>query len=350
MYHELRAAPENCQWGYFDNSQQPVLRVKSGDIVFLECLTHHAGDAPDLLMDEGVREVYRAFPTPDREPGVHIVTGPIAVQDAEPGDVLECRFLRAEPRLPYGSNFQANWGLLYSRSSLESYSRRVEDLEQQEHVTIYRVDWMRGVASALFQYAYPTRPQKPYPGVIISPDSVNRVSVSHSARVPLRPHIGIAGVAPAETGRINTIPPGLFGGNIDNRGFGPGTSMFYPVMIPGGFFWAGDTHFAEGDGEISGTAMEASLNCTVQLIVHKDLDISAPVLETKSEIHAHGFHEDLNEAVRFAAVEMIHLLENRWKLSHQESYSLLSVAGDVRVTQVVNGVRGTHIVIRKDFL
>jgi len=149
MYHELLATPQNCQWGYFDNSLKPMVTVDSGDIVFIECLTHHAGDAPDLLMDEGVSAVYDANPESDRGPGVHILTGPIGVHDARPGDVLECRFLHAEPRVPYGSNFQANWGLLFS-SAREEGAPGIADLEQEEHVTVYEIDQERGTASGLF--------------------------------------------------------------------------------------------------------------------------------------------------------------------------------------------------------
>src|SRR5699024_3381465 len=137
-------------------------------------------------------------------------------------------------------------------------------------------------------------------------DTVERQPISRNFRVPLRPHMGVAGVAPAQEGRIDTVPPGPFGGNVDNRSFVPGTSMFYPVMVPDAKFCAGDTHFAEGDGEISGTAIEGHLNCTVQLIVHRDsFKVENPVLETPSELHTHGFHEDLHRAVRIAAVEMI---------------------------------------------
>ena len=109
--HVLKATPETCFWGYFDKTQPPVLTVNPGDIVYIEALTHHAGDAPDLLMDAGVKAVYDKVT--DRGPGVHIMTGPIAVNGAEPGDTLMVRILKTEPRLPYGSNIAANWGYLY---------------------------------------------------------------------------------------------------------------------------------------------------------------------------------------------------------------------------------------------
>lgn len=349
MFHELKATPANCQWGCFDNTQKPVLTIRSGDFVAMECLTHHAGEAPDLMMDDGVRAVFEAFPNRERGPGVHIVTGPIAIEGAEPGDTLECRLLQAEPRLPYGINFEANWGMMYAPVRAAHNSPTTE-LEAREHVVCYEADWSSGVARAVFQYPYPHATPLTYPGALIDPGRTERTPALRDVAIPLRPHMGLAGVAPAEPGRIDTVPPGRFGGNVDNRAFVPGTRMFYPVEVPQALFWAGDTHFAEGDGEISGTAIEGHLNVLLQFVLHKGLDIRTPVLETDTEIHVHGFHENLDEAVRIAAAEMIHELGRRWGLPQREAYSLLSVAGDLRVTQVVNGVKGAHFVLEKDIL
>ena len=350
MYHQLLATPETCQWGYFDNSLKPVLTIKSGDVVAMECLSHHAGDAPDLMMDDGVEAIFEAFKESDRGPGVHIVTGPIAIEGAEPGDVLECRFLQAEPRLPYGVNFEANWGLMYPPVRAPLETPQTPDLEAHEHVVVYEADWSRGIARGLFQNPYPFDKPLPYPGFIIDPASTQREPVLRHAAVPLRPHMGTAGVAPAEKGKIDTVPPGRFGGNVDNRSFIAGTRMYYPVQVPRALFWAGDTHFAEGDGEISGTAIEAHLNVVLQFFLHKDMPIRTPVLETNTEIMVHGFHENLDEAVRIAAAEMIYEMDRRWGLTQRESYSLLSVAADLHVTQVVNGVKGVHFVLAKSIV
>lgn len=350
MFHELKATPANCQWGYFDNAEKPVLSVRSGDVVALECLTHHAGEAPDLMMDDGVQEIFDAFPEKERGPGVHIVTGPIAIEGAEPGDALECRFLGAEPRIPYGINFEANWGLMYApvRAPLEHST--TPDLEAHEHVVCYEADWAAGTARGIFQYSYPFSAPLPYPGALIAPECTTREPALRNIAVPLRPHMGVAGVAPAQEGKIDTVPPGHFGGNVDNRAFVPGTRMFYPVEVPKALFWAGDTHFAEGDGEISGTAIEGHLNVLLQFVLHKRMAIRTPILDTDTEIHIHGFHENLDEAVWIAAAEAINELGRRWGLAQRESYSLLSVAGDLRVTQVVNGVKGAHFVLAKSIL
>ncbi|MFF2654609.1 acetamidase/formamidase family protein [Streptomyces sp. NPDC058045] len=352
MYHELLATPDNCQWGYFDNSVKPNLTVSSGDVVAIECLTHHGGEAPDLLFDDGVRAVYEAIAEQDRGPGPHIVTGPIAVTAAEPGDVLECRFLQARPRpgLPYGVNFHANWGLLYPPTRAPMEHSTPGELEGEEHVVVYEADWESYTARGVFQYSYPHAEPLPRPGILIPPETTRREPVLNGAAVPLRPHMGTAGVAGRQPGKIHTVPPGGFGGNVDNRSFVPGTQMFYPVQVPGALFWAGDTHFAEGDGEISGTAIEGHLNVLVQFVLHKQLGIRTPVLETETEIMVHGFHENLDEAVRIAAAETVFEMGRRWGLSQREAYSVLSVAGDARVTQVVNGVKGAHFVVSKNIV
>ncbi|WP_230455367.1 acetamidase/formamidase family protein [Halorubrum sp. BV1] len=321
-------------WGYFDNSQEPVCRVESGDIVRIETVSHHAGDAPDYMMDEGVRKIYDEIDVENRGPGVHIVTGPIHVEGAEPGDVLECRILNLEPRLPYGSNVCANWGLLY------------DDFDDTEYVTIYEVDQETQTAHARFQYEYPDLYDTP--GRIIDPKSVDREPVLADIRVPVRYHFGTAGVAPAADGKIDTVPPGIYGGNVDNRNFNVGTSMYYPVQVEGGLFTAGDSHIAEGDGEISGTAIEAHVDAVVQFFVRDDIDISAPLLETEEYWMTHAFDADLDIATRKAALEMISFLEETKGLSEPESYSLLSVAADFQSTQVVNGEKGMHCKLRKD--
>lgn len=333
--HVVRATPHTVQWGAFDASVEPVRRVESGDIVLIECLAHHAGDAPDLMMDEGVRAVYDGIPVGQRGPGVHIVTGPIHVEGAEPGDTLECRVLKLEPRLPYGSNFSANWGLLF------------DEFDRREHVVIYEADVDANVARPVFQYAFPRAPL-PYTGYVTEPGSVPREPVTPGVTIPLRLHMGTAGVAPSEDGKVSTIPPGRHGGNVDNREFVVGTTMYYPVTRAGALFWAGDTHFAQGDGEVNGTGIEAHVNATLQLIVRKDMPIASPVLETPDLWIGHGFHEDLDQAVQDAVLQTIDLLTRQWGVTREEAYSIVGLAGDLRVTQVVDGVKGAHMAIRKD--
>ena len=334
MIHDLPATPETCFWGFFDASLPPVLRVRSGDLVRVETLTHQAGDAPDLMMDDGVRAVYDAIPIEARGPGVHVMTGPIHVEGAEPGDTLEVRVLSMEPRLLYGTNIAAWWGHLY-------------DDFGKERITIYRIDPTSGLARAAFGFDYTTTSRYDQPGIIILPNHDTREPALADVVVPLRPHFGVGGVAPAEAGRINSIPPGAFGGNIDNWRFGAGAAMYYPVFHPGALCYLGDPHMAEGDGELSGTAIEASANAFVQLTVRKDLRLTSPMLETPTHWIAHGFDEDLDRAMKAAARELLRFLVDHRGLSRDDAYSLISVAGDFGVTQVVDQRQGVHGMIAK---
>jgi len=327
--HHLPATPKTVHWGYFDPSTGPVLRVKSGDLVQAEAITHHAGDAPELMMDEGVTAIFREIPEEDRNPGVHIMTGPIFVEDAKPGDMLEVRYLRMTPRCNYGSNLAANWGYLY------------KEFGEKERVTIYQLDPDSNTASALYAYDFPGKYL--VPGTITNCPACDRQSALKGVRVPARPHLGTAGVAPAIDGRTSTIPPGLHGGNIDNWRIGAGATMYYPVQVDGALFSIGDPHISQGDGEVSGTAIEASLGVLMQIVLRKDFQVSGPLLETPNWWIVHGFNEDLNLAMREASLSMLSLLNEQVGLSRDDAYSLMSVAADCGITQVVDGRQGCHV-------
>ncbi|MGD9704291.1 MAG: acetamidase/formamidase family protein [Acidimicrobiia bacterium] len=334
--HTLRATAETCYWGYIDRDQPPCLVVDDGDIVGIETVTHHAGDAPDLLMDDGVRALWDAIGEDRRGPGVHILTGPIEVRGAEPGDTLCVRIIEMSPRLPYGSNCAAHWGLLY-------------DTFGKERITIYGLDTagvepaeFSPVARPLFGFDFTARPLYDLPGVISAPDESARQRFGRDVAVPVRPHFGVMGVAPADAGRHSSIPPGFFGGNVDQWRLGPGTTMCYPVFVPGANLYVGDPHFAQGDGEICGTAIEASLNATIQVSIRKGFGATTPFLETPTHWFTHGFGASLDEAMRGAGEQMLWFMEHHLGLSADEAYSLASVAVDLGVTQVVDGVLGCH--------
>lgn len=327
--HTLRATPENVHWGYFDPSIGPSLKIKSGDLVQAEAITHHAGDAPELMMDETVTRLFKEIPEEDRNPGVHIMTGPIWVEGAQPGDMLEVRYLRMTPRCNYGSNLAANWGYLY------------KEFGEKERVTIYELDQNANTASALYAYDFPGKYLTP--GTITNCPVCDRQDALKGIRVPARPHLGTAGVAPAIDGRTSTIPPGLHGGNIDNWRIGAGATMYYPVQVEGALFSIGDPHVSQGDGEISGTAIEASLNVLMQIVLRKDFEVTGPLLETPNFWIVHGFNEDLNLAMREASLNMLGLLHDHVGLSKNDAYSLMSVASDFAVTQVVDGRQGCHV-------
>jgi acetamidase/formamidase len=327
--HQLKATPKTIHWGYFDATKAPVLRVKSGDLIQAEAITHHAGDAPDLMMDDGVQAIYNETPESDRFPGVHIMTGPVFVEGAMPGDILEVRYLNMTPRCAYGSNLAANWGYLY------------KEFDEKERVTIYKLDPNMVHAEALYAYDFPGKYL--VPGTVIHCPVCDRQPALKGVRVPARPHLGTAGVAPDANGRVSTIPPGLHGGNVDNWRIGAGATMYYPVQVEGGLFSIGDPHVSQGDGELSGTAIEASLNVLFQIILRKDFQVKSPLLETPKYWIVHGFNEDLNVAMRDASLEMLSLLTDHVGLSRNDAYSLMSVATDFGVTQVVDGRQGVHV-------
>jgi acetamidase/formamidase len=327
--HDLPATLANVHWGYFDAAMAPALKVRSGDIVRAEAITHHAGDAPELLMDDAITALFKGIPEDDRSPGVHIMTGPIYVEGAKPGDVLEVRYLQMTPRFNYGANLAANWGYLY------------KEFNETERVTIYKLDENSNNASAVF--AYDVKEKYLKPGRITHEKDCCREPALKGIRVPVRPHLGTAGVAPNEVGRVSTIPPGLHGGNIDNWRIGAGSTMYYPIAVDGALFSIGDPHISQGDGELSGTAIEASLNVLFQVFLRKDMNVPSPLLETASEWICHGFDDDLNVATRKASLEMLNLLTDNQNLSRNDAYSLMSVAADFGVTQVVDGKQGVHV-------
>ena len=329
--HRLDATPKTVRWGYFDAATPPALIVKSGDLIQAEAITHHAGDAPELMMDAGVTAIFDQIPESDRFPGVHILTGPIYVEDAQPGDILEVRYLRMVPRCQYGSNLAANWGYLY------------KEFAEQERVTIYELDADAGVAQALYAYDFPGKYL--VPGTVTHCPVCDRQPALKGVRIPARPHLGTAGVAPDVSGRVSTIPPGAHGGNIDNWRIGAGATMYYPVQVDGALFSIGDPHISQGDGELSGTAIEASLNVLFQVVVRKDFTVPSPLLETPNYWIVHGFNEDLNVAMRAASLDMLGLLTDHVGLSRNDAYSLMSVAADFAVTQVVDGRQGVHVKI-----
>jgi acetamidase/formamidase len=257
------------------------------------------------------------------------MTGPIFVEDARPGDMLEVRYLAMTPRCSYGSNLAANWGYLY------------KEFGEKERVTIYALDPNAGQAEAVYAYDFPGKYL--VPGTITHCPACDRQPALAGVRVPARPHLGTAGVAIDVAGRVSTIPPGAHGGNIDNWRIGAGAVMYYPVQVAGALFSIGDPHVSQGDGEISGTAIEASLNVLMQIVVRRDFSFPGPLLETPKHWIAHGFDEDLNVATRNAALDMLGLLTDHVGLSRDDAYSLMSVAADFAVTQVVDGRQGAHV-------
>lgn len=306
--HHLPAAPETVAWGHYDPASPPVLRVQSGDIVDIGTLITNsperleaAGVAPGEI-EPALRQVYEEVT--DRGPGGHILTGPIFVEGAEPGDVLEVRILSVALPIDYGYNGCSG----FVRDLCENPRTRILRLDR-EHMTS---DFGSGIT------------------------------------IPLRPFFGSMGVAPPpDSGRVSSTPPGKHAGNIDNRELVAGTSLFIPVFVPGALFEAGDGHAAQGDGEVDQTAIETSLEGRLQLIVHKGHSIEWPRAETPTHYIVMGADPDLTEATRIAVREMATFLQEEKGLPRGEAYRLSSLAGDLHITQLVDGNVGVHMMIPK---
>src|SRR5499427_1599059 len=302
-HYYVPANDKTVHWGYFSKLLKPLVEVNSGDFVTIEVLTHHANDDAERMVkgDPGAESVFfwdKQRKGVDRrgagpmQPtlfgrgageglGVHICTGPVAVKGAMPGDILEVRIVDVRPRAcanpkfkgkSFGSNAAAWWGFHYKDLLTEPRPREV--------ITIYEIDASGARDWAQAVYSYRWTPQTDpfgvvhatidYPGVPVDHRTVEpRHGVLPGVRVPIRPHFGVLGVAPREADLVDSIPPGYFGGNIDDWRIGTGATMYYPVAVPGALFSAGDSHASQGDSELSGTAIECSLTGTFQLIVHK---------------------------------------------------------------------------------
>lgn len=410
-HHHLCASDRTVHWGYFSRNLAPVLQIHSGDLVTIETLTQHAYDDYDRMIkgDSGAESVFhwtRERKNVDRRGsgpadasifgrgsgegfGVHICTGPIHVHDAQPGDVLEVRIVDVLPRLSanarfqgrvFGSNAATWWGFHYDELLTEPKPREV--------VTIYEVDWAGrdgrcACAHAVYNYRWMPQidpsgvlhPTIDYPGVPVDRGSiVENHEVLRNVDIPVRPHFGVIAVAPKEGGLVDSIPPAYFGGNIDNWRVGKGATVYLRVGVEGGLLSVGDPHASQGDSELCGTAIECSLTGVFQVVLHKasDLgrepyaDIDYPLVETATEWILHGFsHPDylrefgekarseiyekssLDLAMRDAFRKTRRFLMTSQGLSEDEAISLMSVAVDFGITQVVDGNVGVHAIVRK---
>src|SRR5216684_1525115 len=274
-HHLLPVSPRNVQWGYFSKKIAPALTLKSGDRATIETLTHHANDDHERMIagDPGAESV-----------GVHLLTGPVAIENAEPGDILEVRILDVRPRPScnachagrcFGSNAAASWGF--------HYHDLIEEPKPREVITIFELDTSgEPFARAVYNYVWTPQtdpdgivhPTIDYPGVRVDHSLVRkRENILPNVKVPARLHFGTMGLAPAEADFVSSIPPGYTGGNIDDWRIGKGARMYYPVAVPGGFFSVGDPHAAQGDSELGGTAIETSLTGDFEFILHKKGDL-----------------------------------------------------------------------------
>lgn len=305
----VRVTPATVEWGHFDASARPVLTVKPGEVVTIDTIV----GIPEMLkqlgatVDEPIREMEEMYANvKDRGPGPHFLTGPVAIEGAMPGDVLEVEILDIRLRSPYGWMMIGQGGSGALPEEFRSERRKLVPLDQREKVA---------------QFA---------PGI----------------RIPVHPFFGVMGVAPA-AGRLSSGPPAYNGSNMDNKWLVAGTKLYIPVQAPGALFEVGDGHAIQGDGELCGTAIETNLTGVFRFTVRKDMHLRWPRAETPTHFITMGFHENLDEAARLATREMIDYLTTRHGLSRDDAYMLASAAVDLHVTQVANGVKGVHAMLPK---
>lgn len=407
-HHYVPANKDTIHWGFFSKDLAPQVELESGDFVTMEAVTHHAYDDYERMIkdDPGVEDIFHwdsETKNVDRRGagpmdasimgrgagegfGVHVCTGPVYIKDAEPGDVLEVRILDAKPRpsanpefagKAFGSNAAAWWGF--------HYQDLIESPKPREVITIYEIDALAHRSWAKAVYNYRWTPQTDpfgvrhetidYPGVPVDHSTISKnYEVLKNARIPIRPHFGVMGVAPREADMVDSVPPGYFGGNIDNWRIGKGATVYYPIAVNGGLFSVGDPHASQGDSELCGTAIECSMTGTFQLILHKRGDLEGtkleeleyPLLETAEDWVVHGFsyanyldtlgadaqseiyeRSSIDKAMRDAFHKMRHFLMTTQGLSEDEAISLMTVGCDFGITQVVDGNWGVHGILKK---
>jgi acetamidase/formamidase len=312
--------PDTVVWGYLPADRAPVARIRSGQIAKISTVSHQglingmdpvqffaaAGIAAGDVLPDAI-EIYRKVPRP-KDAGAHLLTGPIYIEGAEPGDMLEVRMLDFDYRVPYGVN-NSNKGT--------------------------------GVLPDLHA--------KPYPKVIRF-DLVRRVALfAPRINVPLGPFMGIMAVAPPG-GLANTRPPGIYGGNMDFSRLTVGASLYLPVHQRGALFYTGDSHAAQGDGEINGTAIEASLSAVMGFIVHKGKGktMKWPRAEDNENYYVMGMDVDLDAALKQAAEETVAFLEQEKAMSAADAYSLASIVVSYIIGEAVDHVQMVYGVIPKE--
>ena len=305
--HELNASVETCHWGYFEATMPPVLTIQDGDAVTIRTVSGGA----NVLPPEGFHvppELYDIHEKSERLLPGHILTGPVAIEGAKPGDVLEIRIKDVRLRQDWGWNM------------IRPLSGTLQDDFHEERMLNIPLDLDKNVAK-----------------------------LPWGLDLPLAPFFGVMGVAPPPAwGRIGSIVPRLMGGNIDNKELVAGSTLYLPVFADGALFSCGDGHGAQGDGEVNVTAIETALDGDFEFHIRRDITLTTPRAETPSHLITMGLDPDLDQCVVQALRDMIVLLGETAGLSREDAYTLCSLAADLRVTQTVNGSKGVHCMIRKD--
>jgi acetamidase/formamidase len=309
-HHHLKASTDTCHWGYFDFKRAPVLGIKSGDQVTVDTVSGNPDFMPDAQKFHIPPELKEIHARSERGPGPHILTGPIAIEGAKAGDVLEVRILDVQLRQDWGHNI------------------------------------IRPLVGALPDDFDDVR------NVIIPLDKTRMVgALPWGLDLKLNPFFGVMGVAPpAPWGKITSVVPRANGGNLDNKELVKGATLYLPIFRDGAMFSCGDGHGAQGDGEVCVTAIETALQGKFEFVVRSDLTFRYPRAETPTHYITMGMDPDLDQCMVVALRDMIVLLGEKANLSREDAYMLCSLAADLRVTQAVNGSRGIHVMIEKSIV
>lgn len=317
----LETSRKTAGWGLFTPNPNPVLTVKSGACVTINTVSWVGAPAPEgpvayfealgVPADQVLPELLEvaSMPRPNGSSG-HVLTGPIGIEGAEPDDVLEIRVLDVSPRVPYGVNITGPGnGVL-------------DDLLERRSTRLFRLD--------------PDQRFYPFGGGI---------------EIPFRPFAGVMAVAPpTSVGIVSANPPDRWGGNMDFRDLVAGSTLYLPVFQPGGMFYIGDTHGAQGHGEVNQTAIEHSMAVTVQFVVHKCGVLKFPRAEDEDHVWCMGIHADLDEAMRIANQEVVDYLVAVMAMGDAEAYRFSSLVVDFKVAEAVNGNKVVVAEIHKDRL
>src|SRR5688572_26242169 len=307
---QIPSTPANVIRGHIPADLPPIMRVKPGQLVTIDTLSHqglNTGDDPiaffarggiksDEVLKDAVDVYGRVKPPPGM--GTHVLTGPVYIEGAEPGDMLEVRVIDVRFRVPYGVNF-SNKGVGV-----------LPELLTEPVFRIIRLDTERRVA-------------------LLTPE----------IEVPLAPFMGIMAVAPPPDVKFTSSrPPGAFGGNLDLKQLTAGSTVYLPVYNPGALFFTGDAHAAQGDGEVDGTAIETSLTPVFQFFVHKakGKSLKWPRAETPTHYISMGIDRDLNLALKHAVQETVDFLMQEKGVDAKTAYAIASIAVDFRVAEAVN--------------
>lgn len=310
--HFLPARPEHLHTRW-DRSLPPVLSVYPGDVVVLETVEGMGGQIDPATVAVQLDGLDRTR--------LHTLTGPVAVRGARPGDVLAITVLEIRP---------SEHGINYHRPGVGL----LPDLFPDSHLLHFRLDEDRRWAEAIAWSTGETQHPLAFP-----------------LHLPVRPFMGIYGVAPAEPGAHRTIPPGAHGGNLDCKELGPGATLYLPVQVEGALFSTGDGHASQGDGEVNVTGLEIAMERVVlQFDLRRDLDLTMPRAETPTHHITFGIDPDLDLAARQAVTEMVDHLGALYGLERNLAYALCSLSVDLHITQAVNGIRGVHALFPKAVL